>query len=69
MVEVVLLLATFLVFIKYEQLKKLSVDEWWQRRSKSGLSPRVKRMIHESEEQYAAEKREIDGEQETTGER
>jgi hypothetical protein len=66
-VEVVLLLAAFLVWLKYDQLKHLSVDDWWERRQKSGLSPRVQRMIRESEEQYASEKRELDGGDETTG--
>ena len=57
-VEVVLLALAVALWLKYEQLKRVSVDEWWERRRRAGISPRVRRMIEESHEQYLAERRE-----------
>ncbi len=57
-VEVVLLALAVALWLKYEQLKKVSVDEWWERRRRAGISPRVRRMIQESHEQYLADRRE-----------
>lgn len=57
-VEVVLLALAVAIWLKYEQLKRVSVDEWWERRRRAGISPRVRRMIQESHEQYLAERRE-----------
>jgi hypothetical protein len=54
-VEVVLLILVAVLWIKYEELKKVSVDEWWERRKKAGVSPRVQRMMRESHEQWEAD--------------
>ena len=57
-VEVVLLVLVVLLWILYERFKKVPVDEWWERRQRAGVSPRVRRMMEESHEQYLAELRE-----------
>ena len=57
-IEVVLLILVVLFYLKYDQLKKIPVDEWWERRQRAGVSPRVQRMMRESHEQYLAEQRE-----------
>jgi hypothetical protein len=57
-VEFVLLALAAVLWIKYEQFKKVPVDEWWERRKRAGISPRVRRMMEESHEQYLAEERE-----------
>ena len=54
-VEIVLAILVVLLWIKYDQLKKVPVDEWWERRQRAGVSPRVRRMMDESHEQYLAE--------------
>jgi len=54
-VEVFLVAVVVLLWIKYTQLKHVSVDEWWERRKKAGVSPRVERMMRESHEQWLAE--------------
>ena len=56
-IEVVLLALVVVLWVKYEQFKKIPVDEWWQRRRRAGVSPRVERMMAESHEQYLAEQR------------
>ena len=58
-IEVVLLVLVALLWVRYQQLKKIPVDEWWERRRRAGVSPRVQRMMHESHEQYLAEQREV----------
>ena len=57
-IEVVLLVLVVLLWVRYDQLKKIPVDEWWERRRRAGVSPRVQRMMRESHEQYLAERRE-----------
>ena len=57
-IEVVLLALVVALWIKYEQFKKISVDEWWERRRRAGVSPRVERMMRESHDQYLAERAE-----------
>ena len=57
-IEVVLLALVVALWFKYEQFKKISVDEWWDRRRRAGVSPRVERMMRESHDQYLAERRE-----------
>lgn len=57
-IEVVLLALVVVLWARYEQFKKISVDEWWERRRRAGVSPRVERMMRESHEQYLAERRE-----------
>ena len=39
-------------------LKKVSVDEWWQRRQRAGVSPRVERMMRESHDAWLGERSE-----------
>ena len=65
-IEVVLLILVALLWVRYDQLKKIPVDEWWERRRRAGISPRVQRMMHESHEHYLAEQREA-GEREAGG--
>ena len=55
MVEVVLLILVVVLWLKYEQLKTVSVDEWWQRRKRAGVSRRVERMMRESHDAWLAE--------------
>jgi len=57
-VEIVLAILVVLLWIKYDQLKKVPVDEWWERRQRAGVSRRVRRMMEESHEQYLLEQRE-----------
>ncbi len=57
-IEVVLVVLVALLWARYRQFKQVSVDEWWERRRRAGVSPRVQRMMHESHEQYLAEQRE-----------
>ncbi len=54
-VEVVLLALVVVLWLKYEQLKTVSVDEWWERRKQAGVSRRVERMMRESHEAWLAE--------------
>ena len=56
-IEVVLLALVVVLWVRYEQFKKIPVDEWWARRRRAGVSPRVERMMRESHEQYLAEQR------------
>ncbi len=57
-IEVVLLVLVALLWMRYEHFKKIPVDEWWERRRRAGVSPRVERMMRASHEQYLAEQRE-----------
>ena len=57
-IEVVLLALVVMLYLRYEELKRIPVDEWWERRRRAGVSPRVERMMRESHEQYLAEQRE-----------
>jgi hypothetical protein len=57
-VEVVLLILVVVLWLKYEQLKTVSVDEWWQRRKQAGVSPRVERMMRESHDAWLSERSE-----------
>jgi hypothetical protein len=57
-IEVVLLVLVVVLWLRYEQLKKVSVDEWWQRRQRAGVSPRVERMMRESHDAWLAEQHE-----------
>ena len=52
-VEVVLSALVVVLWLKYEQLKTVSVDEWWERRKQAGVSRRVERMMRESHEALA----------------
>jgi hypothetical protein len=56
-VEVLLAVLVVLLWIRYDQLKRVPVDEWWERRQRAGVSPRVRRMMDASHEQYLAEQR------------
>ena len=57
-VEVVLLILVVVLWLKYEQFKKVPVDEWWQRRKRAGVSPRVERMMRESHDAWLGEQNE-----------
>ena len=58
-VEVVLLILVVVLWLRYEQLKKVSVDEWWERRRRAGVSPRVERMMRESHDAWLGEQNEV----------
>lgn len=57
-VEVVLLILVVVLWLKYEQFKKVPVDEWWERRKRAGVSPRVERMMRESHDAWLGEQNE-----------
>ena len=57
-VEAVLLILVVVLWLKYEQFKKVPVDEWWQRRKRAGVSPRVERMMRESHDAWLGERSE-----------
>jgi len=53
-VEAVLLVLVIASYLKYKQLKAVSTDDWFAERDKHA-SPRVKRMMQESHEQWESE--------------
>ncbi len=53
-VEIVLAVIVVLLFLKYRQLKAVPLDEWWARRLDKA-TPRMRRMIRESQEIYEEE--------------
>jgi hypothetical protein len=55
-IEAVLLVVVIASWFKYRQLKHVSIDEWFAERDRHA-SPRVRRMMQESHEQYEAERR------------
>jgi hypothetical protein len=55
-IEVVLVIVVVAAWFKYRQLKHVSIDEWFAERDEHA-SPRVRRMMQESHEQYEAERR------------
>jgi hypothetical protein len=55
-IEAVLVVVVVLAWLKYRQLKHVSIDEWFAERDQHA-SPRVRRMMQESHEQYEAERR------------
>jgi len=57
-IEIVLLALVIALYVRYDQFKQIPVDEWWERRRRAGVSPRVERMMRESHEQYLAEQHE-----------
>ena len=54
--EAVLMVVVVAAYLRYRQLKSVSVDEWFAERDKHA-SPRVRRMIEESHAQWEAEQR------------
>lgn len=55
-VEAVMLTLVVLLYIRWDQLKKQPLDEWWAQRQAQGLSPRSRFLMEESErERQAAE--------------
>lgn len=53
-VEIVLAVIVVLLYLKYKQLKSVPLDEWWARRLERA-TPRMRRMIRESQEIYEEE--------------
>lgn len=53
-VEIVLAVIVVLLYFKYVQLKSVPLDEWWARRLEQA-TPRMRRMIRESQEIYDEE--------------
>jgi hypothetical protein len=55
-IEVVLAVVVVASWLKYRQLKHVSIDEWFAERDRHA-SARVRRMMQESHEQWEAERR------------
>ncbi len=53
-VEIVLAVIVVLLYFKYVQLKSVPLDEWWAQRFEQA-TPRMRRMIRESQEIYEEE--------------
>ena len=53
-VEIVLAVIVVLLYFKYKELKSVPLDEWWARRLEEA-TPRMRRMIRESQEIYEEE--------------
>jgi hypothetical protein len=53
-IEVALLLLVALLYVKWAQLKNQSLDEWWERRKKYGLSRQTLFEIEESDRKRRA---------------
>ena len=54
--EAVLMVVVVAAYLRYRQLKSVSVDEWFAERDEHA-SPRVRRMMEESHAQWEAEQR------------
>jgi hypothetical protein len=61
-VEIALAILVVLLYLKYKQLKSVPLDEWWARRLEDA-TPRMRRMIRESQEIYEQEQAAARGEQ------
>jgi hypothetical protein len=53
-VEIVLAIVVVLLYFKYKELKSVPLDEWWAQRLEKA-TPRMRRMIRESQEIYEEE--------------
>lgn len=53
-VEIVLAVVVVLLYFKYVQLKSMPLDDWWAQRLEEA-TPRMRRMIRESQEIYEEE--------------
>ncbi len=53
-VEVVLLTTAVLLYIRWAQLKREPLDEWWERRKQAGFSPRTRALMDEEEHERLA---------------
>lgn len=55
-VEVVLIGTAVLLYVRWAQLKREPLDQWWARRKEAGFSPRTRALMDEEErERQAAE--------------
>ncbi len=54
--EAVLMVVVVAAYLRYRQLKSVSVDDWFAERDEHA-SPRVRRMMEESHAQWEAEQR------------
>lgn len=55
-VEAFLLTTAVLLYVRWAQLKRQPLDEWWAGRRRAGFSPRTRALMDESErERRAAE--------------
>ena len=54
--EAVLMVVVVAAYLRYRQLKSVSVDDWFAERDQHA-SPRVRRMMEESHAQWEAEQR------------
>ncbi len=66
-VEIVLAILVVLLYLKYKQLKAVPLDDWWARRLEKA-TPRMRRMIRESQEIYEEEQAALRGGQGTSSE-
>ncbi|HTX70215.1 MAG TPA: hypothetical protein VMH50_13875 [Thermoleophilia bacterium] len=55
-IEVVLITTAVLLYLRWAQLKREPLDEWWEERKQAGFSPRTRALMEEEErERLAAE--------------
>ncbi len=60
-IEVVLLTTAVLLYVRWAQLKKEPLDEWWEGRKKAGFSPRTRALMQEEERERLAAQRAAGG--------
>jgi hypothetical protein len=60
--EIVLAVIVVLLYFKYAELKAVPIEEWWARRLEKA-TPRMRRMIRESQEIYEEEQAALRAEQ------
>jgi hypothetical protein len=60
-IEVVLLTTAVLLYIRWAELKKEPLDEWWEGRKKAGFSPRTRALMQEEERERLAAQRAAGG--------
>ena len=53
-VEVVLITTAVFLYIRWAQLKKEPLDEWWEGRKKAGFSARTRALMEEDEQERLA---------------
>ena len=53
-VEAFLITTAVLLYIRWAQLKKQPLDEWWTGRRAAGFSPRTRALMDESEQERIA---------------
>jgi len=60
-IEAVLLTTAVLLYVRWAQLKREPLDEWWEGRKKAGFSPRTRALMEEEERERLAAERAVPG--------